>query len=295
MSMIGLMVAMAVSSGVLLTSISLLQMARENFQNDHQAALLEDSAAFAVEIIARTLQQAAQDDSLSPIEPRSDTSRFKLSDGPVQGLDDTRMSSDTISVGTTSVAGVSGNDVMAVNLHSVDGGVVNCAGFVVPGASSQSAESSWIFFHIAPGAGGEPDLHCKYRGQQKWDSQVIVSGVEYFQVLYGLDTDDDNLPNQYLSASAVAEKDKAKPASDSSLWRRVVAVHVALVLRSATGSHQASAFKGIALFGDDYVSENGRVDPGTRIHPADLAPSVHARVRLHVEAVIFLHKPERVL
>lgn len=75
----------------------------------------------------------------------------------------------------------------------------------------------------------------------------------------------------------------------------MVAVHVALVLRSATGSHQASAFKGITLFGDDYVSENGRVDPGTRIHPADLASSVHARVRLHVEAVIFLHKPERVL
>jgi Tfp pilus assembly protein PilW len=59
-STIGLMVAMSVSCGVLLTSVSLLQIARENFQYHHQATLLEDSAAFAIEIIARTLQQAVQ-------------------------------------------------------------------------------------------------------------------------------------------------------------------------------------------------------------------------------------------
>ena len=291
--MISLMIAMTVSCGVLLTSVSLLQIARENFQYHHQASLLEDSAAFALEVIARTLRQAAQNDAWSSMASPSETSHFKLSDGSVQGLDNARMSSDAANVGTPSGVAINGNDVMAVNLHSVEGNAINCAGFVIPGVSSQSAESSWVFFHIVPGAGGEPDLHCRYHGQQKWDSQVILSGVEYFQLLYGLDTDGDNLPNQYLSASAIGEKDKAKSANEASLWRSVVAVHVALILRSATGNNQPSAFKGVTLFGDDYAASNESVDLGTRIDPDDLAASVRTRARRHVEAVIFLHKPER--
>jgi len=291
--MIGLMVAMSVSCGVLLTSVSLLQIARENFQYQHQATLLEDSAAFAMEIIARTLQQSAQIDSSVLLEPVTGTTQFKLANGSVQGVDNARMSSDATSIGTPSVAAINGNDVMAVNLRSVDGDAVNCAGFVVPDASAQSSESSWVIFHIVPGVDGEPDLQCRYRGQQKWDSQTILSGVEFFQVLYGLDTDGDNLPNQYLSASVMAEKDKAKPASDPSFWRGVVAVHVALILRSATGNNKPSAFKGVSLFGDDYVIQNAKVDPGTRVSPDDLALSVRTRARRHVEAVIFLHKSEK--
>ena len=291
--MISLMIAMAVSCGVLLASVSLLQIARENFQHYHQAALLDDSAAFALEIISRTLQQAAQADSWSSIDPPSETSPFELSNGSVQGLDNARISSDTASLGTPDVAVMNGNDVMAVNLRSVDGDAVNCAGFVVSGTSSQLSVSSWVFFHVVPGAGGEPDLHCRYRGQHKWDSQAILSGVEYFQVLYGLDTDGDNLPNQYLNASAIKEKDRVRPADGTSFWRSVVAVHVALILRSPTGNNQPSVLKRFALFGDDYVNASATPDPGTRIDPDDFPLSVRARVRRHVEAIIFLHRPQR--
>ena len=291
MSMISLMIAMSLSCGVLLTSVSLLHIARENFQHHHQAALLEDSAVFALEIIARTLQQAAQADSSASSGSSSGTSAFRLANGSVQGLDNARMSSETASIGTPSVATINGNDVLAVNLSSVTGDAVNCAGFVVPGVPSLSPESAWVLFHIVVGADGEPSLHCRYRGQQTWDSQAILTGVEYFQVLYGLDTDGDNLPNQYLSASAIALKDKIKPASDPSFWRSVVAVHIALVLRSAAGGAKPPVFKGIALFGEDYA--NAKEDPGTRIGPGDLAPSVRTRDRRHVEAIIFLHKPEQ--
>jgi len=292
--MIGLMIAMTVSCGVLLTSVSLLQIARENFQQHHQMALLDDGAAFVIEIISRTVQQAAQTDAWASMEPSSDTSPFKLSNGPVQGLDNARMSSDTASMGTSGNAAINGSDVMAVNLRSVDGNAINCAGFVVPGSSSQSSESSWVFFHIVPGTDGEPDFHCRYRGQQKWDSQAILSGIEYFQVLYGLDTDGDHLPNQYLSASAIKEKDRASPSSDASFWRSVVAVHVALILRAPSGDIHPSVFKSLALFGDDYANASATADPGTFIDPHDFPPSVRTRVRRHVEAIIFLHKPQRV-
>mgnify|MGYP006282841975 CR=1 FL=1 len=111
-------------------------------------------------------------------------------------------------------------------------------------------------------------------------------------MLYGLDTDGDNLPDQFLSASAISVKDKAKPSSDPSLWRSVVAVHIALVLRSAEAGTQPSVFKGITFFGEDYA--NAREDPGTRIGPGDIASSVRTRARLHVEAIIFLHKPSQI-
>jgi type IV pilus assembly protein PilW len=292
MSMISLMIAMSLSCAVLLTSVSLLHIARDNFQHHHQTALLEDSAAFAIEIISRTLQQAVDTDSLASMASPSENSTFKVVNGEVQGLDNARMSSDTASIGAPIVAAMNGNDVLAVNLSPVDGDTVNCAGFVVPETAVLSPESGWVFFHIVVGSDGEPSLHCRYRGQKTWDSQAILSGVECFQVLYGLDTDGDNLPNQFLSASAIAGKDKAKPASDPSFWRSVVAVHIALILRSAEKGAEPSIFKGIALFGEDYAS--AREDPGTRIGPGDLAPSVRTRARRHVEAIIFLHKPEQI-
>jgi type IV pilus assembly protein PilW len=292
MSLISLMIAMTLSCGVLLTSVSLLQIARGNFQHHHQTALLDDSAAFAMEIIGRTLQQAAQTGSLASLGLLSETSTFRLANGAVQGLDNARMSSDTASIGTPIIAAINGNDVLAVNLSPVDGDTVNCAGFVVPGAASLSPESGWVFFHIVVGSDGEPSLYCRYRGQKTWDSQAILSGVEYFQVLYGLDTDGDNLPNQFLNASAISQKDRTKPASDPSFWRSVVAVHIGLILRSAEKGADISNFKGIALFGQDYASATE--DPGTRIAPGDLAPSVLTRARRHIEAIIFLHKPGQI-
>lgn len=290
MSMIGLMIAMSLSCGVLLTSVSLLQIARENFQYHHQAALLEDGAAFALEIIRRTVQQAAQPPSLTVTSSASGNSTFMFADGAVQGVDNARMSSDTTHIGTPVVAAVNASDVLAVNLSPIDGDTVNCAGLVVPGVASTSLESGWVFLHIVVGSDGEPSLHCRYRGQYTWDSQVILSGVEYFQVLFGIDTDGDNLPNQYLSASAITEKDQIKPASDPSCWRSVVAVHIALILRSAADGPKPSSFKNIALFGEDYA--NAKNDPGTQVGPGDLAPPVRTRARRYVDTIIFLHKPE---
>lgn len=78
-------------------------------------------------------------------------------------------------------------------------------------------ELQTVNYFIAAGASGEPALF-----RQEFDevAQELIEGVEDMQILYGVDSDGDEFPNQYLSADAVADFDD------------VVAVQVNLLLRS---------------------------------------------------------------
>lgn len=286
-SLPGLMVAMGVSSGVLLTALSLFQFARADFQHHHQITLLEESAALGLEIIARTVRQATAIDEQSPKTTSTSSSGgfpFRGYQGAVQGLDNARINSQ----GGTTTSDVNGSDLLAVQLRSALADVINCAGFVVSDTATTVDEFGWVMFYLATGPGGEPDLYCRYYGQKKWESQAILSGVEFFQVLYGLDRDDDGLPNQYLSASEIALQESQQATDHPSIWRRVVAVHVALVLRSSAAGIESLRFSEWDLFGTDYRHIFGSTDIGTTIRSQSLSPSLRTRVRRRIDRIIFL-------
>lgn len=280
------MVAISVSSGVLLISVSLIQLAREDFLHHHQATALEDSATYGLHIIVRSVRQANPDDTISPSGlssgPSPESLPFDPAQGSVQGLDNARIGS-----AAALSPGINGSDVLIIQLSSALGEAIDCAGFVIPAAPSASPEIGWVMFYIAPGPDGEPDLYCRYRGQKQWDSQAIVSGVECFQLLFGLDEDGDGLPNQFLSATAV----KQRQSGEQSSGFRVVAVQLALVLRSATGSGNLPFFTAQDLFGSTYTQMNGESDTGTAICPAGLSASLRSRARRRVDTIIFL--PDR--
>ena len=282
------MVAISVSSGVLLTSVSLLQLAREEFLHHHQATLLEDSVNFVLQIISRTVQQAAPNDTMSLSELSSGALPFDPAQGSVQGLDNVRINR----AGKTIIPGINGSDVLIIKLSSVLGEVINCAGFAVPKVSSESADSGWVMFYLAPGPDGEPELYCRYHAQKQWDSQAIVSGVECFQVLFGLDEDGDGLPNQFLSGSAIRQQPPSRAAGDLSPGHRVVVVQVALVLRSASGGSKPVFFPVTDLFGSVYTQINGATDIGTTLCPEGLNTSLRGWVRRRVDVVIFLQHPD---
>lgn len=62
-------------------------------------------------------------------------------------------------------------------------------------------------FYVAPNAAGIPAL---WRKSGFLGGPVeLVEGIESLEVLYGLDTDDDNVPNQYLRRGAIAAADLA--------------------------------------------------------------------------------------
>jgi type IV pilus assembly protein PilW len=113
-----------------------------------------------------------------------------------------------------------------------------------------------------------------------------VSGVECFQVLFGLDDDGDGLPNQFLSASAIKQQADRAPGDGSSV-RRVVAVQVALVLRSAVSGSKPPFFPTADLFGHTYTQTNSATDVGTAHCPVSLSASLSSRGRRRVESIIF--------
>jgi type IV pilus assembly protein PilW len=297
-SLPGLLVAMSVSSAVLLASMVLLQLAREDFFHSHQSALLEERAGFALEVMVRTLRQAAvtrisMSDAL-PSAASLASMPFDVVKGTVQGVDNARVSVSAAGVALKSMSGINASDVLAIDLRSALGTPINCAGAAVPADAYGMGISGWVILHVALGPDGEPELHCAYAGQKKWDSQAILSGVEYFQVLFGLDTNDDGLPDQYLSASSISKQDANLPVEQSSLYQRVVAVHVALVLRSASGGSKPSLLKTMDLFGSQYTSAFALADPGTVVRAEEMSNALRSRLRRRMDAVIFLHHQRRV-
>jgi type IV pilus assembly protein PilW len=120
------------------------------------------------------------------------------------------------------------------NVHS--GRVVHTkAGTVSPGNSdsvwtetytrgAQLSPGLIFVYYLGQGADKGPSLfQASLDGTGKLIEQELVPGVENMQLLYGLDTDHDDIANKYVSASAVATGDH---------WDNVVSVRVALLVRS---------------------------------------------------------------
>lgn len=101
-------------------------------------------------------------------------------------------------------------------------------------------ELQTVIYFIAAGASGEPAL---YRQEFANAPQELIEGVENLQILYGVDTDGDKYPNQYLTAANVADFDD------------VVAVRLMLLVRSiddnVTDAPQTYTFNGATVTAND--------------------------------------------
>ncbi|MEO5339307.1 MAG: PilW family protein [Magnetococcus sp. MYC-9] len=84
-----------------------------------------------------------------------------------------------------------------------------------------------VAFFIGTGASGEPALFWEILNQGSGTTGIeLVDGVENLQLLYGWDTDADQVANQYLTAAAVEA---------ANAWSSIVSVRVGLLLRTADG------------------------------------------------------------
>ena len=84
------------------------------------------------------------------------------------------------------------------------------------GGDSSILKMQTITYTIATGASGEPAL---FRSEFN-DQSELVDGIEQLQILYGIDTDDDISPNQYVSSDNVPD------------WDEVTAIRIMLLARS---------------------------------------------------------------
>jgi type IV pilus assembly protein PilW len=309
LTLVELMVAMTLGLLVVLAATGLLVSSKNSYTAQDDNIRVQDAGRFALEIITRAVRQTGYVNWDKQDAPMIATDVMSPS---IVGLDANSLKSSAIGIENPLGTSVNGSDVLAVRFFgvgnkpsagsSVDGfsrdgygSIINCAGFGVDAPVSQNTadeDRGWSIFYVANNSNGEPELRCKYYGGS-WSSEAIASGVESFQVLYGVDSDSppDSLPNKFLTATeinALDDKDglSALPLADKNKltnWKKVVAIKIGLLLRGASPNGGSAAVCPDAicfdLFGTDYGKDNSAADKGTRFKESDLPANTQNRVR----------------
>jgi type IV pilus assembly protein PilW len=293
-----LMVASAIGMIAMLMAAGLLASANAAYVAQVEASALDDGGRYALEIISRAVRQAAFVDwERDSAGPGAGTPAH------IGGLDARTLSRAPEGIANPLPAAINGSDVLAVRYAGTgtqqggDGSAVNCAGFGVGGQ-----EDGWSIFYVGRSAGGEAELRCKYRGKNSWGADAVISGVDGFQVLYGIDTDDpaDGVANEYVSASVVEARDGAlvlagataaereRERSRRTHWKRVAGVRVALLLHGAPGSRTDGGPAVFDLFGRPYSDGAGAGDTGVRLDEARMPETMQRRERRMFATTVLL-------
>lgn len=305
MTIAELMVSLAVGLLVVLLAGAMLVSANKGHSAQEEAARLDDSGRFALETIARAVRQTAYvnwDRSGAGVvsDPEAPA--------PIAGMDNRSLvrTAEFISSPKPDVA--NGSDVLALRFsgagtgNSGDGSMTGCAGFGVA-----EGKDGWSIFYVGLGAAGEAELRCKYQGSGNWSADAIVGGVDSFQVLYGLDTDQpgDGLPNLYINASVLNALDAALVLDGASSaereldlrrkthWKRVASIKVGLVLHGQKRVRLNTEPAVYDVFGEEYGAALGGADPGTRITETDMPDGLRERERRMFSSTIMLRNTAR--
>ena len=285
MTVAELLVAMTVGLGVLLGAGSLFVWASRAAAAQMETAVLDDAGRYALEAIARAVRQSGAIDWEAGA-PAADAP------AALSGLDARSLERSSFALDDQVEDAVHGSDVLAVRFPGSgappagDGASLDCAGFGAP-----RMEEGWSIFYVGRNAQGQAELRCKYRGAGAWSADAVVGAVDGFQVLYGLDADDDGTPERYVNASTLATLDAGLALAGAGAaereadlmrrthWKKIASVRVALLLRGPP-SNLASARNVVHdLFGPAYGALAAEDDPGVRLREADLAGDDTPRYR----------------
>ncbi len=264
LTLVELMVSMAVSLLIVLAATAALIVARQGFANVDAASQLRDNARFVEDIVQRLGVQAGYRDlfhaayhrtaKVSGLEPDAVPNTF------VYGMNNrARSGSDKwYEASTVRTAGSLGygSDVLVLRFQPAtsntdatrtDGAMIDCSG----NAPSLSARDRYdrvaSVLHVDVSNDGEPALMCT-----RWnpttgavDTGPLISGVEDFQVLYGVDgiaagnstmpsaSTGDGVQDRFLRADQITVAD---PLVSAANWRRVRSIRIGMVLRGAPNS-----------------------------------------------------------
>ena len=281
--MLDMLIAIGLGLFILLPLARVVRAAVVTHFRQEQIFIIEQDAHYLLDHMARAIQQAGHNDPLD----LADDSAIAL-----RGLDNAVISGTAEDISVTTGSGFHGSDALAIHFSasSQDRKIIlhNCAGFTVPPKSFDGIDRGWNIFYLVRGANGTGDFRCKYRGTDQWDSQSLASGVVTLQFLYGLDTDNDSLPNQFANATTINQKESAAGESEGSVWRHVVAVHIALVMQAEADLVDQVPPDSLDLFGRFYSDAYALKDPGTHFSLSDFPAKQRKRLSRVFDRLVFL-------
>lgn len=303
LTLIELMIAMALGLFVLLAATGLLLSSKAAYTVQSQMAYVHESGRYAMDILSRAVRQAGHEDHRMPITMTQEATPNVI------GLDAMTLKKATAGLNGASTKGmVNGSDVLALRFFGdgadeQDGTILNCAGLPVAAPdASDDAESGrgWSIFFVGKDAAGEPELRCKYRTQTGWNADAIVRGVESFQVLYGIDADDDGMPDRFVNADAVDALDSRLPLNGENAvaraadlrhrthWKKIRSIRIAILVRGTQPARDDDLSAVHELFGPEYANAHAARDRGTSVAERDIPSAERNRLRKIFEQTIQL-------
>jgi len=262
LTLIELLVAMVLMGLITVATVSMYSMISSSSKTVDASQELNDNARFIFEVIGQALRIAGYQEYLRKGEDAvalgGNVYPAVCTAGhcPIIGFNNASMPTGSVlnNFGTQDTGGAtinfsdilvttfSGSSVPSDPLTS-DGTMIDCQGVARAGTQAAPADLGVSLFAVTKSAGeGEFQLSCMNREHN--GSQPLVRGVETFQVMYGVDTDADSIPNRWVSAQ------------DVSNWMQVRALRVGFVLRGAVGSAQIRATQTLYPLGEAFTNSS---------------------------------------
>ena len=253
-TLVELLVALAISTVVVIAAFSGLIISRQGFTAVDASSQLRDNARFAGDLLQRLVVQTGYMSDRTITNPVGADATSNPNPPPdVSGFNNATASSSDPTGSSTSrgPSSLDGSDVLVLRFQAnetfsgsgkTDGSTIDCAGNSITSPAINRQDRVWSVLHVAAGIDGEPSLYCSVGIN---NPQPIIKGVETFQVLYGVDTvipgvapaanaAISNVPNLYLRADQMTVP--GDPAGTNANWERVRSIRVGIVLRGPLGS-----------------------------------------------------------
>jgi type IV pilus assembly protein PilW len=273
LTLVELMVAMVLMLVVTLAAISMFSAFTGSYKTADNTQGMQDDARFVMEVVGQALRNAGFQGRIGPVTTVDLTdiifgpTQVNASAWRIQGAHASRLTTgSSLSFSTSSV--VNSSDALITRFFGAnlpdpanpaapqwssgnpvaDGTMVDCAGRAIPYPTSAGDLGVSAFF--VDTVDGEPELECaSYNpATSQFSVSQIARGVEIFQVAYGIDTNADGVPNQWLSANTAWDV-----AANSPNWNTVVAVRIGMVMRGDVGSAQVASTATLYPLGQDFT------------------------------------------
>jgi type IV pilus assembly protein PilW len=284
LTLIELMVAVALLGLVTMATVALYSVNSQSYKTVDASQSLDDNGRFAFEVIGQairntgyrefvSLNSQADGSNVSTLAQNAfDTCTSTASTEPcvVLGFDNSKVTSPT----SETDFGTAGSNASETNLsdslalrfygsgagNTGDGTIINCLGTGIPSPIGVGLTEVGLSLFWIRVTAGEPELVCTTRsmasGSWSRSTEQLVRGVETFQVVYGVDTDADSVPNRWVSAANVGT------------WQNVRGIRIGMVMRGAPGSAQQFISQTYYPLGQDFIGSSSEVGY-TFVAPAD--------------------------
>lgn len=284
LTLIELMVAMVISILIVIVAASFYLSSSRIRATQDSAAQLQDTGRYITEILTKNIQQAGFQNYMWSSTAGSSLNREPLNgvnpDGTAMGPDISGFNNSAAGAGTDNglhnrnTDRVNNSDTLAIRFQGMsstvttgtgtasvtslvaDGSMIDCRGISQPAPVGTPDDRVYSVFEVRMN-GTEPELRCKYKDRttpNTYISEVVARGVEVFQVMYGMDFNNDSFPDQWLNAEEVD--------AVANRWNLVRAVRIGMVIRSldrSTVNDTAVTYKPL---GENFTS-TAAVDPGS--------------------------------